>query len=100
MARFAHGRNPFAEETKRTARRRGKERSSTLEFWFRRKFNLAPTDPRFLDITADELAVEYHAWDSFERPVAEEFEDDEFDRDAILRDMETNPGNWEDVTGQ
>ncbi len=44
--------------------------------------------------------MEYHAWDSFERPVAEEFEDDEFDRDAILRDMETNPGNWEDVTGQ
>jgi len=68
-----------------------------MEFWFRRHYNLAPTDPRFLDLTSEQLQVEYWAWHYHLNPPSEEFEDEEFNRDAILKDMEENPDNWDPV---
>lgn len=66
-----------------------------LEFWFRRKFNLAPTDPRFLAATIEQIETEFWAHKYFDKPPGEELEDDEFDKDAIMRSMEENPDDWE-----
>lgn len=76
------------------AKSEGKELAQTLGYWFRRKYNLAPTDPRYLDATPHEMLVEYWA-DHYHSapPVTEEFEDDDFDLDALVN----NPDAWEDV---
>ncbi len=66
-----------------------------LEFWFRRKFNLAPTDPRFLNATLEQMETEFWAHHYHENPPGEELEDDDFDKDAIIRSMEENPEDWE-----
>ncbi len=71
--------------------------AQSLEFWFRRKFNLAPTDPRFLNATIEQIETEYWAHDYFNKPPGEELSDDDFDKDAILKQMEENPDDWEIV---
>lgn len=60
----------------------------TISFWFRRKYNLPPNDPRFLDLTLEQIETEYWAWHYFEQPPGEEFDDDEFDEDEILAQIE------------
>lgn len=77
---------------------RGRARSSSLEFWYRRRFNLAPTDPRFLNATEEDLLVEYYAWYYHENPTKDEVEDDDFDLEAVKRAME-NGDDWETVSG-
>lgn len=71
--------------------------SESLEFWFRRKFNLAPTDPRYLDATREDMAAEYWAHHYHENPNAQEAVDDEFDMAKVLKEMEENPDDWESV---
>lgn len=66
-----------------------------MEFWFRRKYNLAPTDPRFLDATLEQITIEFWAHQYADKPPGDEVEDDDFDADAVLKDMEENPDNWE-----
>jgi hypothetical protein len=69
-----------------------------MEFWFRKKFNLAPNDPRFLDLTQEQLFIEYWAWQYDANPnLSEEVEDDEFDLDEVVRSMEERPDDWEAV---
>lgn len=63
------------------ARDAGRRRKDTLEFWFRRKYNLPPTDPRFLDMTQEELLSEWYAHHFTENPNSEEFEDPDFDEE-------------------
>lgn len=60
----------------------------TISFWFRRKYNLPPNDPRFLDLTLEQIETEYWAWHYFEQPPGEEFDDDEFDEDDITAQIE------------
>ncbi len=75
--------------------------SKTAEFWFRQWYKLAPTDPRYLDATPEQIAVEYWACFYFNNPKAvETVVDEEYSRDEIMRDMEQNPGDWEDVSGE
>lgn len=80
--------------------------SGTVELWFRRRFNLAPTDPRYLDATPEEMLTEYWAHYYEERrlsgkPDEEEFEDEEFDIERILaeneRQAEGGDDEWEEV---
>jgi hypothetical protein len=78
-------------------KRQGRELAGTLEFWFRRKFNLPPNDPRFLEMTDEGMAVEFWAHHYAEKPPAEEIEDDDLDVDQVLADIERNPDGWEDV---
>lgn len=68
----------------------------SVEFWFRRKYNLAPTDPRFLDATLDQIHAEFWAHEYANKPPGEEIEDDEFDLGQVLKDMEEegDPGDW------
>jgi hypothetical protein len=59
-------RRSFAKELERRARVWGDEVSQTYEFAFRRRYNLPPTDPRFLNATVEEIVVDFHAnrfWD-------------------------------------
>ena len=56
-----------------------------MEFAFRRRYNLPPTDPRFLDATREEIAADFWAHHYAENRVTEEYEDTDFDQDAISR---------------
>ena len=44
-----------------------KEELNSFSFWFRRKYNLPPNDPRFLSLTPSEIQKEYlihHLWEN------------------------------------
>ena len=78
-----------------------------MSLWFRRRYNLPPTDPRFLDATPALIAEDYWANHYQDRrdagkPDEEEIEDDDFDLDAITaaaaRAAETGGDVWEDVS--
>lgn len=71
--------------------------ATSKAFWFRRKYNLAPTDPRFLDATIEDIETDYYAHYYVENPASEEVEDDDFDADEYVRSATQNPDDWEDV---
>lgn len=60
--------------------------ATTLHFWFRRKYGLAPTDERYLEATTEQIETDYWAHFYVDNPAKEESEDDDFDLDAELRD--------------
>jgi hypothetical protein len=62
--------------------------ANSLALWFRRTYQLAPTDPRFLAATLEDIEAEYWAYHYQDKKVVEEFEDDEFDQEAELRRIE------------
>jgi hypothetical protein len=102
MAHFAQGRTPFAESLSRNAKINGRQAAQTIAFWFRRKYNLAPTDPRYLDATLEQMETEYWAHHYYENPAKEESEDDDFSLEAELRDADaiaasSDPNDWEDI---
>jgi hypothetical protein len=70
--------------------------ATSLEFWYRRKFNLAPTDPRYLDATYEQIEAEYWAHVYFDKPPGEEIEDEDFDKEAVMKQMEEedDPADW------
>lgn len=89
----------FAANLLKASKRNGRERSKTVEFWFRRKYGLTSTDPRFLDCTLDEMMTDYWAHHFFDDPKAgDEVEDEDFDLDAELARLENNPDEWVPVT--
>ncbi|HKT53701.1 MAG TPA: hypothetical protein VJP88_04575 [Caulobacteraceae bacterium] len=68
----------------RDCKRAAKQLSKTYGFWFRRIYNLAPTDPRFLDATPEQIITDYWAHYYLTRAAAgrdteEEFEDEDFE---------------------
>jgi hypothetical protein len=56
--------------------------TQTLAFAFRRRYNLPPTDPRFLDATTEEMVLDYWAHRHADDPnlrneiIAEGYDDD------------------------
>lgn len=77
-----------------------------MEFWFRRKYSLAPTDQRFLEATVEEMQTDFWAHHYFDNPPKDEVEDDDFDLQAELEDanrlaaleqQRNDPNDWEDV---
>lgn len=62
--------------------------SQSMEFLFRRRYNLAPTDPRFLDATHEDIVTDYWAHHYLANPSEEEIEDEDFDMEAYLREAE------------
>ena len=66
-----------------------------MEFWFRRKYLLAPTDPRSLDASFEAILLDYYTWQALERPDDIEDEDDDFDVEEVTRRME-NPDDWDE----
>ena len=71
--------------------------AGTMEFWFRRKYSLTPSDPRFLDMTVEGMMSEFWAHHYFDNPKAaeQEVEDADFDLDAELERLNKNPDEWE-----
>lgn len=79
----------------------GLELSETVEFAFRRRYRLAPTDPRFLNSTHDDMLVDYWAWRHVEDPkLREEAIDPDFDEEVAAMErqlLDEDPSDWEDV---
>lgn len=79
---------------------RGKKLHDTYSFWFRRRYNLSPLDPRFLELTPEDIETEF--WANYYAENAgkggEEYEDDDFDVGAILAALDGGEDDqWEDV---
>lgn len=70
--------------------------AKTMAFWIRRKYSILPTDPRFLDMTALDIQTEYWAHHYADTPEGESFEDDDFDLDEIIREMDDD--DWDEVS--
>ena len=76
--------------------------SQSVAFWFRRRYNLPPTDPRFLDATLFDMMSDFWAHHYAENPdAAKEAIDDDFNLDAELRlaDQEAGdlPNDFEEI---
>jgi hypothetical protein len=74
--------------------------AKTAEFWFRQKYRLPPTDPRYLGMTVEGMLSEFWAHHYFDNPKAaeQEIEDEDFDMEEELRRLENNPDEWEPLT--
>lgn len=83
------------------AREIGKEDSKTIRFWFRRKYGLTVTDPRYLDMTEAGMLEDYWAHYYYDKP-EEEFEAVTDDYDAEVARMEAEaappPDDLEDIS--
>lgn len=77
----------------------------TTEFWFRRKYNLPPTDPRYLNMTVEGMLAEYWAHTYYDDPERDtrEVADDDFDENALIEEfsseaeLSNNPDDWEEI---
>lgn len=85
----------FARESTKLAKQKAREQANSLELWYRRRYNLAPNDPRFLALTPHDLEVEYWTQYYADNPAQEEVSDDDFNQEAILAAIEN--GDWEEV---
>lgn len=56
----------------------------------RRKYNLMPTDPRWLELSTEDVIAEYYAHQYAEHGVPDEVEDENFD--AHLEELEKDLG--------
>lgn len=83
--------------TKQAAR----ENFDTIEFWFRWKYNLTRTDPRFLEATLDDMLEDFWLRTFKEDPkAADEDEDPDFDPDNVaaeLNRLQQMPNDFEDL---
>lgn len=69
---------------------------ATAEFQWRRIYGLPPTDPRFLAMTPEELVADLLAHHYAEKGTPnEEYEDDEFDAEALMQAAVDSEGDWE-----
>jgi hypothetical protein len=73
--------------------------ATTIHFWYRRQYNLAPTDLRYLDATVEQIETDYWAHYYADNPAKEEAEDDDFNLEAELADADqvalSDPNDWE-----
>lgn len=69
-----------------------------MPFWFRKKYNLPPTDPRFLSMSEEEMLEDFWAHHFFDNPKAEEaVEDEDFNLAEELAKLGDLPDDFEDV---
>lgn len=78
-----------------------------MEFWFRRKYSLAPTDERFLDLTMPDIMADYWAHRFTDKPSEmNSFVDEDWNEDDIEAEFAAeaeaeaeaalkNPDEWE-----
>jgi len=76
--------------------------AGTYDLWFRRTYNLAPTDPRYLDATPEQMLTDYWAHHYDDRRLAGkpdeiEDEDESFDEDRVAQLMRDHPEDWIDL---
>lgn len=94
------------EERKWLPKQLARDGYNTIEFWFRRKYNLTRTDPRYLEATVDEMLEDFYLHTYFDDPKAVEatVEDDDFNVDAVADRLRERtpaplelPDDFEDV---
>lgn len=76
------------ESQRKAARQSARDTYDTYAFWFRTHYRLSPRDPRFLELTPEEVEAEYWRVQFASKPEGEEFEDDDFEDatgDALQR---------------
>lgn len=84
------------------AQEKARELVHSYEFIFRRRYNLPPTDPRFLNATQEEIETDYWAhWytDHPNEANAVLSDDPDFDLETIKAKMEAgaDPKDWEEI---
>ena len=92
----------FEKRLERNAKDAAKEAASTVRFWFRRKYNLPPTDARYLEMTEEAMLTDYWSHYYYEKPDGE-FEEttDNFEEQVAAMDaqMEALPDDdLEDIS--
>ena len=75
----------FAEERNQQAKQLAREAYGSVEFWFRRKYNLTRTDPRFLEATVEDMLEDLWMHTYYDDPeaVTKTVEDDDFDEESV-----------------
>lgn len=72
-----------------------------MALWYRRRFNLTPYDPLFLNLTELDVVTEYlaHQYDDaiLQGKPIEDFSDPDFDAEMERFMADDNPDHWEDV---
>jgi hypothetical protein len=72
-----------------------RKQARSVEWWFRDRYRLAPTDPRFLDMTVEGMVMDY--WTAHYAslpPSSFEADDPEFDADKVIAEL---GDDWEDI---
>jgi hypothetical protein len=62
--------------------------AKTYSLWFRKTYQLAPTDKRYLAMTPEDIEAEYWAYHVDSKKAGEEFSDDDFSLDDELAKIE------------
>lgn len=100
-------RRSFDKLLERNARQWGLELSGTVEFLFRRRYNLSPNDPRFLDTGSDEMLVDMWAHRFTDDPkLKDEVINPDFEADLAEMEAEAaagasdDPAAWEEVAAE
>jgi hypothetical protein len=65
-----------------------------VDWWWRQRYNLPPTDPRYLDATPEQILLDYYTVMA-ENGESESYEDDDFNLDGVLADFAADAGEWE-----
>jgi len=89
--------SPFASQIKARGRQQGKALSQSLEWWWRNRWGLSATDPRYLEATIEEMAVDYWATRYAAEPSLDDHEFDNPDFDADVDAMLQADEDWEEV---
>ncbi len=116
MERCETPRIDFADNLRKTARDRGLQLSQTHGFAFRRRYNLPPTDPRWLNATIEDVYLDVWAHAHVDNPKLRDeifstnFEEDyaEMEREALAMEAAQDaadrakaekmaPDDWEEV---
>ncbi len=98
--RFLPKRRDFAQEQKKHLKRIASQQSKSVEWWFRDRYKLAPTDPRFLDMTRNGMVLEYWTAHYASMPAASfEADDPDFDLQQAIEDLgiSDDDEDWEDA---
>jgi hypothetical protein len=59
---------PFVRQWPRLQTQLAEQMGRSLLFWYRQQYHLPRHDPRLADLTLEELALEYAAWQVFQTP--------------------------------
>jgi hypothetical protein len=66
-----------------------------LVYWYRNKYNLPPNSPLLDGLTIEDVEIEFWAHQYYNNPKMDLVEDDDWDADEILAQIES--GEWESV---
>jgi len=82
------------------AKEAARQRLETIQFKYRRIYNLTVNDPRFLDATVEEMLTDIWAHRFEQDPkLLSDVEDEDFDPDEVADIIgANNPDDWEDLS--